>query len=418
MISQLKAQLQDAVWTVYEHAPAPLAKFAGHVRRALAPLGELRVPVAWYAGQTPGGLSARVLAAGDRLATKYFLGRIFANEPARTSCGSVLLTSLPRVLRDLRGEADMTLAEVDRIASGWLFDSDYLRVPNWIVATMPVSQDMTPLAKRNGDTRDDWRVVRKRGLRIEDSHRPEDFETFCNEMYLPFIQQRHGSQSVFRTAGYLRRSFRHGGLFHVCDGKERIAATLYAVDGNIMRMLCFGTAGGSYEPVRRGAMIAVYGYSAELALAKGCTLLDYGGSRPCARDGVLQFKRKWEMDFGCKQHIRVDMLTRWERPGPFIQEFLTHSPIFFRQGQELNLLAASSTLDPATLRDQLWVNGLSRMHVIGATPRTDQPLPADVVFTDPLHGNAMPDESRNVAGICASPHAIAGLQKNVKKEVA
>ncbi len=388
MIRRLQSTCARVLWKAYERAPEPLAKFAGCARRAVAPLSELRVPLAWYAGRTPAGLSARVLTAGEGLATKYFLARTFLNEPVRTSGGSVLLTSLPRVLRQLRGEADLTIAEMDRIASDLLFESDYLRVPAWILATMPVSKEMKPLATRNRDTRNDWRVVRRSGLRIETSHRREDFEMFCSEMYLPFIRQRHGSQSILRSAGYLRRSFLKGGLFFVCDGEQRIAATLYTVSGAVMRMLCFGTMGGDYEPVRRGAMCALYVYSAELAQSQGCTMLDYGGSRPCARDGVLQFKRKWEMDFACKDDVRIDLLMRWSPQRPFIEEFLTHSPLFFRQGHELNLLASSPAIGPALLREQLWVNGLRRMYVMGA--RSNHPLPDGVVLSDPLHDTATP----------------------------
>ena len=319
------------------------------------------------------------------------------------------------MLRDLRGEADMVLAEVDRIASSFLFDSDYLRVPNWILATMPVSPGMKPLATLNSDTRNDWRVVRKSGLRIEDSHRREDFDAFCNQMYLPFIQQRHGSHSVFRTPGYLRRSFRQGGLFYVCDGNERIAATLYAIEGKVMKMLCFGTVGGSYEPVRRGAMCLCTSTPRNWRWRSVAPRWTTAGRGPCARDGVLQFKRKWEMDFACTRDARVDLLMRWERQGPFIQEFLTHSPVFFREGQELNLVAASSSLEPVKLRGQLWVKGISRMHVIGATPHSDKPLPADVVFSDPIHRNTTRDEPLKAASFCPPQRGAAALQESVKE---
>jgi hypothetical protein len=390
MSNRFKACCEALLWSTFERVPEPLAKFAGHARRAVQPLRELRVRLAWYAGKTPGGLSARVLTAGDQTATKYFLGRIFAETPIRTAHGSVLLTSLPRVLQDLRGEADLTIAETDRIASHCLFGSDYLRVPSWVRATMPVPDDMHKLARSSNSTRSDLKLVQKSGIRLEETHRREDFETFCREMYLPFARQRHGAQIVIRMPGFLRRSFRRGGVNWIIQDDRRVAGSLYTVDGNILRLLCFGTTGGDYEPVRRGALAALYLTAPDLAKMNGCTILDFGGTRPCARDGVLQFKRKWGMNFASKSDVRVDMLMRWERPGtPFIQEFLSHSPLLFRENGGLSLLAASSTLAPTQLRNQLWLNGIDRMHILGDVPASDTPLPKDVVLGDPLHAKEL-----------------------------
>ena len=394
MSNRLKDCCVELLWRGFERVPEPVAKFAGHARRAVAPLRELRVPIAWYSGKTPGSLRARILTAGAQSATKYFLGRIFAESPTCTAHGSVLLTSLPRALRELRGEADLTIAETDRIASRFLFGSDYLRVPSWVRATMPVPEDMHALARKSSSTRSDLKLVQKSGIRFEETHSRADFDAFCHDMYLPFARQRHGAQLVVRTPGFLRRCFRKGGVDWILLDNQRVAGSLYSVEGDVLKVLCFGTVGGDYEPVLRGALAALYLMAGDLAKSRGCTMLDFGGTRPCARDGVLQFKRKWGMTFASKPDVRVDLLMRWERSGPFMQEFLTHSPVLFRQGGGLSLLAASSTLPPQRLRDQLWVNGIDRMHMIGDVQASDRPLPEDVVLSDPLHGsevlNALP----------------------------
>ena len=63
-----------------------------------------------------------------------------------------------------------------------------------------------------------------------------------------------------------------------------------------------------------------------------------------------------------------------------------HSPVLFRTNAGLSLAAASPTLTPAQLRNQLWIDGIDRVHVIGAGAGSREPLPADIVLTDPLHG--------------------------------
>jgi hypothetical protein len=397
MTPRLKNRCRELLLRGYERMPEPLAWCVERTRRVLAPLAELRVPVVWYTGKTPGGLWMRVLAAGDGQATHYFLGRIFADKPTRTLHGSALLASLPRLLPKLRGDADLTIAEMDRIAAQFLFSSDYLRVPSWVTTSLPVPDDMEAAASRSSSTRSDLKLVRENGLRMEESHRRDDFRSFYYGMYLPFLQQRHGQQTILRPERNMRRSFRDGGLLWILQGNQRMAGAIYDLRKNVMTVVCFGTPGGDYEPVRQGALAALYLQSAKHAKALGCTTLNFGLTRACARDGVLRYKRKWGARFAASPRMRVELLMRWERLGPCIEEFLTHSPLLFRQGRGLSLLAASPEHAPGRLRDQLWINGIDRLHVIGRPPESDGPLPGDVVLGDPLHRSPSAEPDRHIA---------------------
>jgi hypothetical protein len=396
MTPRLKNCCRELLMRGYERVPAPLGRLIGRTRRVLTGLAELRVPVAWYTGKTPGGLRMRVLTAGEGQATHYFLGRIFADEPTRTLHGSALLASLPRLLPKLRGEADLTIAEMDHIAARLLFSSDYLRVPSWVTTTLAVPDDVEAVARRSSSTRSDLKLIRDNGLRMEESHRRDDFQSFYYDMYLPFSRQRHGELTIVRPERNMRLNFRDGGLLWILQGNQRVAGGIYECRKGVMTVVCFGTAGGEYEPVRQGGLAALYLSSAQHAKKVGCTLLNFGLTRACARDGVLRYKRKWGMRFSAEPRMRVELLMRWERPGPCIEEFITHSPLLFRDGRGLSMLAASPELAPESLRDQLWINGIDRLHVIGRPRESAGGLPRDVVLGDPLHSAPSAELDRHV----------------------
>ena len=113
---------------------------------------------------------------------------------------------------------------------------------------------------------------------------------------------------------------------------------------------------------QEGALAAIYFYGAEQAKAGGQTLLSIGGTRPCAKDGVFAFKRKWGIRFEPKPDARLNLLVRWREPGAFAEEFLTHSPLFFRDGDDLSLVAAAPDTLPERARALFWSEGMKRMY--------------------------------------------------------
>src|SRR5262249_21677703 len=132
-------------------APELLVSVARGARRLAGPLVDLPAQVTRYEGHTPGGLTAKVLVAGSGGASRYFLRRIFADVD---SCciqrgRRIPLFKLPRTLRRMRDEADLVLADVDRLVSRRLFGDDYLRVPAWLLSTMPVSEAIEAPRRRN-----------------------------------------------------------------------------------------------------------------------------------------------------------------------------------------------------------------------------------------------------------------------------
>ncbi|HEY7088383.1 MAG TPA: hypothetical protein VH518_09865 [Tepidisphaeraceae bacterium] len=378
------------VGSISARAPEPVLHLGRRARRLAAPLLELSVPMACYQGRTPGGLAARVLVAGNSAggASRYFLKRIFADFDACNADHQrrVSLLALPQALRRMRDEADLTLADVDRFVARRMFAGEqYLRVPEWLLSTLPVPTDVAALMRGNNSIRSDVRVIERSGLSPRISRDPHDFERFHQEMYLPFTGQRHGSSAVLRERGALKRHFNRGGLMWIMQDGREIAGALYDTKGSSFRLLNFGTPGGDYEPVKRGAMAAAYWFGIEMAKAGGFTLIWLGGTRPCAKDGVFVYKRKWGVHSTPKPDARQDLLVRWREPGPFAREYLTHSPLLFRDQDGLALVAAVEPgVSPERTRDLLWSEGVGRSFIIGATANS-HPVSREILLRDPLH---------------------------------
>ena len=105
---------------------------------------------------------------------------------------------------------------------------------------------------------------------------------------------------------------------------------------------------------------------------EGCAHLNLGGSRPSLRDGLLRYKAKWGAILDVQREPLYWWLVSWKRLDGAVAEFLSGTPLIFRDGNGLSGLAscANGAADTAAdLEDlhRLWMGGLRRLCVVTRT---------------------------------------------------
>ncbi len=213
------------------------------------------------------------------------------------------------------------------------------------------------------------RRVRRAGWAAEVSHRAADFTSFYRDMYVPFVRARHRTEGLVRPARQLRRVFRRGGILWVGSDRKPVAGVLVEPRRGVLDVVAMGTAGGDLSWRKAGALAAAYAAIVEHARGEGCSVIDLHGSRPSLEDGLTRYKRKW----GASVYDRADVLTttlvRWDRMSPAVVEFLSSSPLLFRDGGSLSALAVDDGGDdPARTCERLGLPGLTRMIVLTRAP--------------------------------------------------
>ena len=354
--------------------PARITESLTH--RALASLartGLRKFPVAVLEGvDAATGSSARMLLAGHPPSAEYLPQCFFRAVPERVSLGNFSFRSLHAVVEAHRALVDLTVLRLDRSsARRWTRDPSFIAVPEWIGTRIEVPADLESLLRSGNSIKRDMSLVRRNGFEPAFDDDEASFRYFYSDVYRPYAQQRYGDDAYTRTPSDLRRRLHCGGMIWVVEEGKRVAGALYELDGNELVLLAMGSVNGDFEPVKRGALAALYYYTLQTAQRIGSHAIDLRGCRPALSDGVLAYKQKWGAAIGEKAETYYDLLLRWDDPNPVVRAFFAKTPMIFRDGSGLSGLTGA---DPEQARG-LWAKGLRSIYRLTDDGRVAVPRP-------------------------------------------
>jgi hypothetical protein len=239
-------------------------------------------------------------------------------------------------------------------------------VPEWVGALAPVPPDAAAFCRASKSLAHNLTRMLRAGFRGVVSHAAEDFEQFYDRVYGPFLRRRHGAEVVLSNRARLRRCFRQGGLVWALRGDEHVAGILFRVRGRTLDFVVLGTMDGALAPVDEGVILALDVFLTDHARALGCTVVDFGGSRPSPSDGLLVYKARWDARVVANRTTFYDLGLWWERWTPALRAFLHRNPLLLRDGEGLAALWHGATA--ADLKGaRLVLRSLERVYVVDGT---------------------------------------------------
>jgi hypothetical protein len=353
--------------------------------------GLRKVPVSlWHGQMDKTGRVGRLLVAGDDPWVEYLPKRFFFGEPKREPLGRATVRSLPRFLEQFQESTDLTIARVDRLSGHTTFSHHYLAVPEWVGTRLTVPDNLEVLVRSSSNLQRDVRRIRRHKYEPVVSFGDEDIHVFYHSFYLPLSKARYGDLLVVRPAHDLRDRVRRGGILWVQRERERVAALLFEQKGGTLDVLAVGTMDGDPKLMKEGAIAALYYFVIEFARMRGCRTVDFRGSRPSLNDGVLRYKSKWGATLYDKVDSYHDLFVRWGQVNEVVKEFLSHTPLIFRDEGGFSALIGNE--NPS--EHELWVDGLRRWYRLTETgvheilrARCGPPVsPKSVPAVRPLNG--------------------------------
>jgi hypothetical protein len=323
-----------------------------------ARFGLLKVPITLWRGTTRSGRSGRLLAAGDEPWIGYLPQRFFEGEPVREPLGRVAVRSLERIVRQYHESVDLIIVRVDRLTYPNAFARGYLVVPEWIGTKLHVPDDVNAFVRSSSNRERDVRRVRTRKFQPFVSSDEQSLIRFYRSFYLPLSKARYGGLLVVRPIQDLKRRMQRGGILWACKDQEPLAGLLFEQRGGVIDVLAVGTLDGEPALTKQGAIAALYYFIVDLARRQTCHTVDFRGSRSSLTDGVLRYKCKWGANLYDKTDSFYDLHVHWPRVTPTIREFLTHTPLIVRDGEEFSGLIGAE----CPSEHELSANGLRRLY--------------------------------------------------------
>lgn len=327
----------------------------------LTTTGLRRVPLVLMKGPTlPDGRPGTLLTAGSEPWIGYLPNCFFSSEPDCKFIASVSFRELPDYIVRFRKDVDLSIVRVNRWSARKFLGHARLTVPEWVGMKLTVPKDLEQLVRSGKSIKSDMTLVRRHGYQPVIAHNTAEFDRFYRSVYAPFSRARYGEMTYIRDSHDLRRRFSCGGVLWVEREGKRTAAALFEQKRHTLDLFALGTVNGDYALVREGALAALYYHIIKLAKDLGCTTVDFKGCRPSLHDGLLRFKKKWGTSLYVMTSCYYDLLVDWKEPNQVVREFLTHTPLIFREKGNLSALAGNES----GRRFPSWVSGLYRMHRI------------------------------------------------------
>jgi hypothetical protein len=364
--------------------PPGLERPLRHAGQFLADAAARRLEVVWLEGSLRvSGQPVRLLVAGEMPWSCYWPQHLLRPAFATRPIARVRVSSLPGVLDALRGQADFTWVRLAHGWSRWLAGSDYLRLPDWVNASVELPDDLKSFLRGNESRRSDARRLRNRGLRWSVSRSPEDLDEFYRDFHLPHLRRRYGELACLADPSSWQRRLAQGGLLWVLDPGQgqRLAGTLFFPEGDAFRLAVNGCRGDARLNL---GLSASYVFTFSHAHALGYRRVNLGGCRPDTRDGLFRYKRKWGARFGEEATNCFDVLLWWRTPVVLSELLLSAAPVF-RHGRSLAQLAARPPDTPPALsamQKDLSAPGIGPLFVVGEA-RAGETVPPGVVLVEP-----------------------------------
>ncbi len=220
--------------------------------------------------------------------------------------GSLGVTNL--WAREIFGNSEFTSREVRSAANlgsdivvtdhpwarPWLRRKNSIRIPKWIRQELPVAStwDETVSALPKKLRSDIARLLRKFEYRLSLDQRTDALSDFYRELHLPYVQARFGKDALAVDEATFLRETRNATRLNLIHENAIVAASLVKRDGEKLLILRSSMKTGA-EWLKGRSDVLDY-FCLLLAQLLGCTIMDFGRSRPHILDGALRYKAKWQ----------------------------------------------------------------------------------------------------------------------------
>jgi hypothetical protein len=225
------------------------------------------------------------------------------------------------------------IADVPGMFRTFLDIRNWFHIPLWIRGEINISGDINSIIRKQSSLRSDLGRIKKYDLVFETTNEESKFCDFYHDMYLPYIKKRYRDTAWIESYRTMKKEFSKCDLMLVKSKGETIAGGIIAYKRFKARLWCIGVNQGNPDHVKEGALGALTYFTIKYLKDKGFESVDFGGSRPFMKDGVLNRKKKWGMRITEKSDRCFILKLLQNTSG--VKGFLINNPFIFNDDKGL-----------------------------------------------------------------------------------
>lgn len=342
--------------------------------RVFLRLRDLYLPVYLLTGKEKNGKNIKVLFSGDEFAYLYLIKTIFSETPKKEYIKEIPFWSINKSIKDLSDKADLFFIKTDRFFSRRLQNKGLIIIPDWVDSWIDVSVPKDDILKNlKKSAREDVVKLKKYGYTYDFSSKPEDFEFFYKNLYVPFMQNRHGVYEYpsWWTLDYAEMigmfQSKRAKLLWVKDKDKYVAGVVMFNVKKIAYPIYMGVDINSDYWEKCGSA-AIYYFSTIWAKENGFKLVRIGDVRSFFHDGLFQYKRKWGI-FINENYNRLGIigLKICNYKSPAVVDFLENNPfIYSNKGILKGFIFIKNEVSSIKIQDifkEYYTNGLKNITI-------------------------------------------------------
>jgi hypothetical protein len=347
--------------TAYHNMPARLRIVLAPLRFVYYAASVLRPDLWIIVGREPRSQQELTILYAGNDQNRQFLKRLALQDCSREeSIGKTWLWNIRKASGANHNADTLTIVEVPRSLRAIYRRPMTWYVPCWIHGELDISPDHYRLAN-NRSLRSDINKIKKSNLSFEVTNDAKECYDFYHTMHLPFITQIHRGAAVVIDYEVVKQELRTCDLIFIRKGEERLGGSLIRYSKDKAELWFLGIKDGDPELLKHGVTAALYYFPMQYLQTKGIRRVDFGPSRPFFRNGVLQYKRKWDQRLsGISAH---GFVVRPLSMGAAVKGFFCNNPFIYPEGSKLN--GAIFIDDDELLSPEFFVKTSKQYHLNG-----------------------------------------------------
>jgi hypothetical protein len=190
---------------------------------------------------------------------------------------------------------DLAIFEVSRILP-LVKGVEYGFQSPWLVRqvlTLPKSPEMLLAGGSRKTDRGRIRMAERNGFSFRFSNSLYDFDHFYHDLYFPYVNKRHGKNTLADSYENMLNKFRRGGLVQVFNREEIVGASLVIRKSEMVYMTEIGKS--EVEIKEKGFIsLLIFWFTILWAYDQGVNKVDIGASQARCSNGVFHHKNLWK----------------------------------------------------------------------------------------------------------------------------
>jgi len=282
------------------------------------------------------GADIKVIYIGKGQRLPYIMQLSSLDGPEIRKDGSFYLWNIHRKTGHLQENADMVIIETGNFFARKAQGNGFFMVPEWVDFELQVPDSIEDISKNaHKSLKSDLSKIRKYNYSYETNRDPDKLALFYHRMYVPYISRRFSDISHIQKLSFMRRILRTGTLFFLKDNDEYVAGHFLIYRDKTLWLKWTGIKDGNQEYLRRRVAGASDYFIIKYAIEKKFETLDFGLCRAFLNDGVLRYKRKWNMTLNYNGQNTMFFGFKIRNLNDGVKNFLERNPFSFYKDRKL-----------------------------------------------------------------------------------